>query len=416
MARSFRIAGAIIAVIAFCVIAGLGLAQVPVIPDTPTKPRPDAPLKPKPKPTPGTLASDRVEPGTPAVKEAPGTPPSTPDPEAEISPAGEPIRIRVQNVMAPVTVTDQFGNLMPALQPSLFHLYDNGVEQDIHVDTEFLPISLVIVIEASYRDDAILKQIHKIGSLIEPLITGDSGEAAVVAFDHRIQTIQDFTSDSDKLKASIAKISSGSSSAKMVDAVDEAAIMLRRRPRNRRRIILLVSEQRDKGSAARGRETLIALQLSNITLYSVDINQIARRLTEQPQPARPDPIAPEARNLPMGATTPLAVDQATGRNNSADIVPALQEIYTDAKAIFKRNPIEVFTQGTGGQKFSFLKQQGLEDAIAKIGTEIHSQYLLSYNPKSATLLQGGFHKLEVTVDYPRAKAKTKPGYWLAAVN
>lgn len=118
----------------------------------------------------------------------------------------------------------------------------------------------------------------------------------------------------------------------------------------------------------------------------------------------------------MGANTPLAVDQTTGRNNSADFVPALQEIYTDAKAIFKRNPIEVFVQGTGGQKYSFIKQAGLEDAISKIGTEIHSQYLLSYNPKAETLLQGGFHKLEVTVDYPRARAKTKPGYWLAAVN
>jgi hypothetical protein len=148
----------------------------------------------------------------------------------------------------------------------------------------------------------------------------------------------------------------------------------------------------------------------------VDISQIVRRLTEQPEPARPDPIAPEARNLPMGANTPLAVDQVTGRNNSADFVPALQEIYTDAKAIFKRNPIKVFVDGTGGQQFSFKTQQGLEEAVAKIGTEIHSQYLLSYNPKAETLLQGGFHKLDVTVDYPRARAYTKPGYWLAAVN
>ena len=406
MARNFRIAGLTIALITLCAIAGVGLAQVPVIPDTPAQTRP----------TPGTLASDRIAPGTLATKDPPGALPSTPDAEAEVSPAGEPIRIRVQNVMAPVSVTDQYGNLMPTLQPSQFHLYDNGVEQDIHVDTEFLPISLVIAIEASSRDDAILKQIHKIGSMIEPLITGDSGEAAVIAFDHRIQTLQDFTSDPDKIKTAIAKVSSGSTSSRMVDAVDEAAIMLRRRPRNRRRIILLISETRDKGSAARGRETLIALQLSNISFYSVDISQISRRLTEQAEPPRPDPIAPEARNLPMGANTPLAVDQTTGRGNSADLVPALQEIYTDAKAIFKRNPVFVFTQGTGGAQYSFIKERGLEDAIGKIGAEIHSQYLLSYNPKRETLLQGGFHHLEVTVDYPRAKAHTKPGYWLAAVN
>src|ERR1035441_550795 len=402
MVGNYCKAGTIAAVGILCAI---GLAQVPVIPETPPT-----------RPVPGTLAKDKVVPGTLAKDKAPGALPATPDPETDVSPAGEPIHIRVQNVMAPVTVFDQNGNIMDRLQPSLFHLLDNGREQDIHVSTEFLPISVVICVEASYRDDAVLKQIHKIGSLIEPLITGDTGEAAVIAFDHNVRTVQDFTSDPQKIKDSIAKITSGSSSARMVDAVDSAVLMLRHRPANRRRVILLASETRDKGSFARGRETLIALQLSNITLYAVDISQIVRRLTEEPQPARPDPIAPDRKNLPMGANTPLAVDQVTGRNNSADFVPALKEIYTDAKAIFIRNPIQVFTKGTGGTQFSFIKQRGLEDAIEKIGFEIHTQYILTYSPKQETLLEGGYHQLEVQIDYPRARARTRPGYWLAAVN
>ncbi len=43
---------------------------------------------------------------------------------------------------------------MDSLQPSQFRLFDNGQEQDIHVDTEYQPISMVVAIEASYRDDA----------------------------------------------------------------------------------------------------------------------------------------------------------------------------------------------------------------------------------------------------------------------
>jgi VWFA-related protein len=390
------------------------LAQVPVIPDAPT------PAAPKPVPgtlaEPGTLAKDRVAPGTLATKDK-GAPPSTPDPDADaVTPAGEPrFSSKIINIMAPVTVFDQNGQIMNNIQPSWFHLFDNGVEQDIHVDDEVQPISLVIAIEGSYRDDAILKQIHKIGPLIEPLITGGNGEAAVIEFDHRIQTLQDFTSDPDKIKVAVAKVSSGSTSAKMVDAVDAAILMLRHRPRDRRRIILLISEQRDKGSVARGRETLIALQLANVSLYAVDINQLSRRLTEQPEPPRPDPLPPAAYNFPMGANTPTQVDQVTGRGNNLEFLPGLMEIYTDAKGIFKRNPIEVFTQGTGGRKFSFIKERGLEDAVAAIGNEIHSQYILSYNPKPDTALQGGFHQLQVTVDYPRAKARTRPGYWLAPV-
>ena len=39
----------------------------------------------------------------------------------------------------------------------------------------------------------------KIGNLIAPLMIGDQGEAAVIAYDSRIRTLQDFTSDPDKI-------------------------------------------------------------------------------------------------------------------------------------------------------------------------------------------------------------------------
>jgi VWFA-related protein len=388
-----------------CVLGGLAVAQVKVL--DPTTPNLE---KPKPR-MPGVLATT---PGGSATA-PPGQGNPATDPDVEVNAAGEPIVIHVPNIVAPALVRDPDGNLMSNLQPNQFHLYDNGREQDIHVDTEYQPISLVIAVEASYRDDAILKQIHKVGSLIEPLVIGQGGEAAVIAFDHRVRTLQDFTSDPQKIKDAMSKITSGSSQATMVDAVDNAILMLRHRPKDRRRVILLISETRDQGSKARGRQTLIALQLSNITVYAVDISQLSRRLTEKPQPPRPDPISPEMRNLPMGANTPTAVANATGWGSSAEFVPVLKEIYTDVKGIFIRNPVQVFTKGTGGDKFSFLSQRQLEDAISKIGAELHNQYIISYAPKPETLLEGGYHELQITVDYPRAKVQTRPGYWLAAV-
>ena len=389
MVRKICFAVAIAVAALLCFITGLAIAQVKVDNSNSTPP-----------PTPADASS------------------IPPDADAQVSPAGEPIVVHVQNIIAPALVFDKDGNIMNNLQPSQFHLFDNGREQDIHVDTEYQPISLVIAVEASYRDDAILKQIHKIGSLVEPLVIGDAGEAAVIAFDHRIRTLQDFTSDPKKISDAIAKVSSGSSSSCLNDAVDSAILMLRHRPKDRRRIILTISETRDNGSKARGRQTLIALQMSNITVYSVDITQLSRRFTEQPEPSRPSAIAPEAWNLPKGVSTPLSVQQATGygNGNSVEILPLLKEIYTDTKGIFIRNPIQIYTRGTGGQQFSFLKQRGLEDAIAKIGTEIHSQYILTYVPKKETLLEGGYHDVKITVEYPRARVVTRPGYWLAAIN
>ena len=46
------------------------------------------------------------------------------------------------------------------------------------------------------------------------------------------------------------------------------------------------------------------------------------------------------------------------------------ELFKDVKAIFKDNPVEAFTKGTGGTEYSFYKQRGLEEAIAYAKGEV----------------------------------------------
>ena len=161
---------------------------------------------------------------------------------------GEPIvKTFVTNVVTPVLVTDQSGNIIDGLQPSQFHLWDNGKEQNIHVDVAFEPISLVVAIECAGRVESLLPQVKHLGTLLPPII-GAQSEIAVIAFDHRIRVMQDFTSDPDKIKAGIDKINAGSTSSRMIDAVERSVYMLRKRPQNNRKIIMLVSETRDAGA------------------------------------------------------------------------------------------------------------------------------------------------------------------------
>ncbi len=324
---------------------------------------------------------------------------------------GEPIiRTTTSNVVAPVLVTDRAGNIVDGLKPAQFRLFDNNKEQNIQVDIAYEPVSVVVAIEASARVDKILPQIRHLGSLLQ-LVVGAQGEAAVVAFDHRIRIMQDFTHDSDKIKVAIDKINAGSSSSRMIDTVERATYMLRKRSPNNRKIILLVSETRDQASEARVRETLIDAQLSNVIVYTVDITQFAVRLTEQPVPSRPDPIDVTARPTTMGVpNTPTTVAQNYGTQNQAQFMPLLKEIYTNAKRIFVENPTSVFAKGTGGNEFSFLKQKGLEDAVQRISQEIRSQYMISYKPNNSA--EPGFHEISVVVENPAYTAKTRPGYWL----
>jgi VWFA-related protein len=342
---------------------------------------------------------------TPAASEsAPTTPPAAESPDLKVS---------VREVIAPVTVLDRNGAIVDGIEPGRFHLYDNGQQQNIHVDVAVQPVSVVVAVQQSDRVDAVLNQVHKIGPMIQPLVSGDTGEAAVISFDARIQVKTDFTNDPDKIDRAINSIHSGSTPSRMIDAVERGVRMLSTRE-GRRRIILLISETRDVSSEARLRETLIAAQLANVTIYSVDISRIVTSITSKGLPPRPDPLPPSAYNMP-GPTpsTPTSVAQKTQAGSRVEFIPMLQEIYQGTKRIFVENPVEVLTQGTGGEQFAFKKQRGLENAIEDLGREIHSQYLISYSPKNKD--EGGFHQIRVDVDLPDLIVRTRPGYYIASL-
>jgi VWFA-related protein len=335
--------------------------------------------------------------------------PAIPSPDAPEF--GQPITVTVNNLVAPVLVTDHNRNIIDGLQPSQFHLFDNGVEQNIHVDVSYEPISLVVAIEKSARVESILPQLHKLGVLLTQ-ITGKEGEAAVVTFDCRLATPQDFTTDNDKITVAINNIKAGCGGTRIIDAVEQGVYMLRRRPSTNRRVILLVSETRDEGSAARLKEVLINATLQNVQIYSVDISQIAVRANEKQGNPYPTAVDVAGQNFPMGvASTPTTVEQNLGMGNRAQFVPVLKEIFVDTKGIFVRDPSTQFANATGGAQFVFLRQKGLEEAVGRISEEVHSQYMVSYNPSNRD--EGGYHTIVVNIDRePGYICKTRPGYWI----
>lgn len=347
--------------------------------------------------------------GVGALIFAQAPPPAAPD--AAVEPGELRFPVNVTNIIAPTLVTDRSGNIIDGLQPHQFHLFDNKKEQNINVDVAFLPISLVVCIEASVRvDGKILSDIKHLGTLL-PLVAGDHGEIAIMAFDSRLRVMQDFTPDSDKVKAAIDKINAGNSSSRMIDAVDEAVRMLKNRPKDNRKIVLLVSETRDVASEGRLKETLMDANFANVVVYTVDISQMLVRLTEKPQAGRPNPIDIAAYPSVGGnPSTPTSVETNYAPQNQAQFLPVLTEIYKESKRIFVDSPSEAIAKATGGVEYSFTKERALEDAIQRISTEIRSQYLISYNPNNKD--EPGFHTIAVQVDNPRYVAKTRPGYWV----
>lgn len=317
----------------------------------------------------------------------------------------------VKEVMAPVTVTDRDGKVVNGLTALDFGLLDNGKPQAISVDTVAHPISLVVAVQANATVESIIPQIQKIGSVFDDLVIGENGEMAVLAFDHRIQTMTPFTSDPDKIHDAFKKIKAGSYASHLNEATMDALNLLRNRPADRRRILVLISESRDAGSHYHVRDVLTEAEFADIVIYPIDISHLLTSLTAKQLPNRTQSVIPPGGiYLPNGQVNTPTLDLQ--QNQNGNFVPLFKEMFIGVKAIFVPNPLEVYSKFTGGREYSFMSQRGLESAVSDIGEELHSQYLLTYSPNDQD--EAGFHEIEVQVRKADLKVRTRNGYWLAA--
>jgi VWFA-related protein len=342
------------------------------------------------------------------VSQQAGQNPSSASHETDDLPRHSDIVVGVNYVIAPTTVLDKSGNFVNGLNLANFTLLDNEKPQKIVQDVVFQPISMVVAVQTNSAMEQMLSKVQKMGSTLQTLVLGDSGEMALIAFDHRVRTIEGFTSDFSKIAEDMKKLTLGASSARLNDAAMEGIRMLRNRPQERRRVLLLITETRDNGSEARAKDVLLEAQFANTLIYTIDISHLMTSLTSHAQPPRPDPIPPEAHHLPTGqAATPTYESQMQLGN----WVPVFSEMFRGVKGIFVDNPAELYTKWTGGREYGFSTQRSLEAAIADLGDELHSQYLLSYAPSN--LKDPGYHTIRVEVNVANLKIRTRPGYWIA---
>jgi VWFA-related protein len=294
------------------------------------------------------------------------------------------IRTRVNLVVTPVTVTDRQGHFVDGLQEPDFAVLDNGRPQNVRMDTwdvALTPISLVILVQATEVSGPALAKIRKVGSLIEPLITGERGEAAILSFTDEIHSLQDFTHDAGRIGTAFRKLKTGGDQARAIDAVAEAIERLRGRPENSRKIVLLISESRDRGSKASLAEVLQSAQRSNVIIYPLTFSVHATAWTAKPE---------DAPSTDGGG---------------------LLAVFVELARLGKTNTAEAMARFTGGRRISFLTQRGLEADISRLGEELHSQYVLSFAP---TQSEGDtdFHSLEVRVKgWADLLIQARPGYW-----
>ncbi|MDX2151362.1 MAG: VWA domain-containing protein [Bryobacteraceae bacterium] len=294
-------------------------------------------------------------------------------------------RARSRLVLVPTTVTDERGAFVRGLDAGDFALYDNGHPRPIasvdSFDSALAPISLVVAVQTSGISAPALVRVRKIGSLIQPLVTGERGGAAVLAFDQQIAWLQDFTRDPAAIAQAFAGLRTGApQAARMHDAVAEACARLETRP-NSRRVVLLISESKDRGSETALEAALAKAQKAGVVVYSAAYSSYASAFA-----SKPSDITPVPGGLNLGA--------------------ALGELFRLGKV----NTVNALATGTGGAHLRFVTQRALESAVERLGEELHGQYVISFVPPADT--NGAYRPLEVRVTNGRKlSVRARPGYF-----
>ena len=294
--------------------------------------------------------------------------------------AQAPLRATARLVVAPVTVHTAEGRPVHGLEKRDFRLWDNGTRRDFDVELLEQRVSLVVVVQTNTAAVAALAKLKKVNSLLAPVVAGARGTAAVVGFSDEVRVAREFSASPE-----LAAFQARGQQARMLDAVDEAVRLLETRPKAHRRVVLVVSEPKDRGSKAALADVLKRAQAASVTIFPVSFSATYRQFASRDVPTS----GPDA---PAGGPDIAAILRELGRLGKEDTAAAL-------------------ARETGGGRWKFTRQQALEEALSQIGEEIHTQYLLAFQPVNAAGEEYRAIRVELP-GKPELRLRTRPGYWI----
>jgi VWFA-related protein len=338
-----------------------------------------------------------------AASPAPDQPPkpaaAAPSAEQPAStPAGtpqKPIQVQVNEVIVPVTVTDDKGRFVSNLEQSDFHILDEGREQTVHYFSRERnqPVVVGFLIDLSnatrlhwktYQDAAI--------ELILNLLPGDKKFSGyLVTYGNEAELAVNTTSDPEKMVEKLRKVKPGGGAA-LYDAIYMACQrrnLVDGEPYDPRRVLIVIGDGHDTASKKSLDEVLEVAQRNLVTVYGM--STVAFGFNSEGE-----------KNL-----TRLA-DETGGR-----VEYPLQKLYSNV-AGFLSTPSDdgnyALAVGSGGYASEIAT--GIFHAITNIAGEVTTQYVLRYtpdiNPKTETKT---FRNIKVAVNLQNIKIRARKGYY-----
>jgi VWFA-related protein len=366
----------------FSIAAPLCAAQQPFPGEPGQQPQPQQ----QAEPFPGESAAQpkNSQPPQTNPQTAPQTPRFTPqdfppDPNANMP----TFHVSTSVVIVPTLVEKSSGEVLYGLKPTDFSVFDNGVEQKVHVDDDLdtQPVSLVVCIERGRDAPLEFDKIGKLGPLLDLFTRDGRGDIALVAFDSRATWVEPFSQDTDNINRDLKQMPAGDGGAAILDAVGYSVNLLEQQPPDHRRVLLLISESRDHGSRRFNIPQLVErIGTSNTLVLSLVFS----------------PGKAEIIDWGKGNT-----DGGTELNILAPLIMTMNAM--------RRNTPRTLAALSGGEYDPFTREKGFETRVAEVASHARNRYILSFHPSDLT---PGLHSIQVklTQDYG-AHVVARNSYW-----
>jgi len=304
-----------------------------------------------------------------------------------------PIRVQVNEVVVPVTVTDEKGRFVSDLEQSDFKIFDQGKEQTIRYFNRERNQRVVVgfLIDLSNQSRGQWKSLQDAAiELVLNLLPGDKKYAGyLIGFGNEAELMVNTTSDADPIVDRLRKLSP-SGGAAFYDALYMACTsrkLVEGEPVDPRRVIVVIGDGHDNASTHTLDQVIELAQRYQVTINAMSTD--AYGFTSD-----------SGKNLVRMA------EETGGR-----VEYPLMNVYKDVSGFLSQPSDEGNYQlkvGTGGYTAAILGS--IYKSIANIAGEITVQYVMRYVPSEVDESRVK-RTLEVKVDIPNVTVRARTYYY-----
>jgi Ca-activated chloride channel homolog len=302
------------------------------------------------------------------------------------------IRVQVNEVIVPVTVTDEKGRFVSDLGKKDFQIFEDNKPQTIRYFTRerSQPVVIGFLLDLSsasrihwqnYQNAAI--------ELIENLLTGDPKYSGyLIDYSQDAEISVNTTSDPEAMAEKIRKLKPGGGSA-LFDAIFLACTsrkLINGEPIEPRRVVIIIGDGHDNASKHSLEQVIELAQRNLVTVYCISTQAFGF-------------------TNPSGDNLVRLASETGGR-----VVYPLGDVYKDTDGYLSHPSDDgnyALTVGTGAYRSAVDGR--MYHAVADIAGEVTTQYILRYVSDVST--DKSYRNLKVVVDLGNVRVRARKGYY-----